>query len=445
MGKRGNIKLVIPKNNASKTDVDAVLTILEKYNGKCSSIILHNELINFYSKTDQKFDHTTISHRSVTPRYFGLLTLNNGTYELSEFGDYYIRATKPQDKIDCIMLAISSITFGRDNNGVSSDSNIEAPIVFLKLMADLKEVTINEVGIVLYKMEVDKLSYIDALNYILSCNNLQTEKLKVKENGGGKLFDLKFNLFFTDLGIAIKTDNKYKLSKYMRDYYYYYIKDLSPFNTNIENDNKEIIAKNDTASLETILNYLSENQKTISPEIKVYNSPQTGKLKIKKLSKKIGFKNRNKIFNSKQLNQIGWIGERYIFNLLKSYNEEIIKLLNLKPNEKLENINWFNNGCTMDENWSDQSVGHGCDIEVETSQKRTIKLEVKTSFSSTPFFTATTNELISMSELKQNYFIIKVNNIKVLYDNQKPSVMFINDPINLLKNINSIKEISLYI
>jgi hypothetical protein len=50
-----------------------------------------------------------------------------------------------------------------------------------------------------------------------------------------------------------------------------------------------------------------------------------------------------------------------------------------------------------------------------------------------------------MQENKNNYYLVKIENIKALYENKKPSIVIIKNPIRLLENIRNIKDISFYL
>lgn len=445
MGKRGSINLVIPKNDASKSELDKVLTILKNNGGQCDSATLHDELEKYYESLGKTLDATSISHRSVIPRYFGFVTKDGNDYYLTEFGDYYISSNNWKDQMDCIFLAIASVTFGRNNNAVASDSDIEAPNVFLKAVSDLGEATITQIGIILYKMEVEHLSYNDSIRYVRGLSNPSSIRQEIASKGGNKLFDLKFNLLFEDWHIVEKNEHgAYQLTNYVYNTFIYFIRDLSAHNDNTTTD---IVSEtiDSEPSIDDILKNIEEKERKYDGIFKNPNFMQTGKMRVRRISKRIGFKSRNKLLSENQCNKLGWLGEKYINDLLNSSLSELHSKLDLKEDEAISSIEWFNNGCTMDQNWKDQSVGHGCDFEVITTKNRTLQLEVKTSLSNTPFFSATTNELVTMATSKTNYFLIKIENLRALYNEEKPTITIVNNPIRILDNVGNIKEISLYI
>lgn len=444
MGKHGAVNLIIPKNNFNKKDFELVLSILKDHGGEYKTSDLEAEISKYYSTKGHKLDSTSIIHRLVAPRYLGFTYQDNDHCYLSEFGDYYINSTNDNDKIDCIFLAMSSITFGKNNPGTASNSKVEAPNVFLKMLVDLGTATLNEFMIVLYLMEVKKLSYYDSINKVKGSPSLASLTDKAEKAGCSKFRDPKINIFFEQVGIVKKDGNKYQLSDYVRDTYYYYLKDLSAVNEEKEED-KETIIGDGEPSIDDILRELANVERKYDGSFIDSPLPHTGGLRIKRVAKRIGFKSKSKLLSENQNNILGWLGEQYINNLLNNLKSDIRSHIKLENSETISNIEWFNKGCTFNADWRDQSVGHGCDIELTTNKKRKILVEVKSSLSSTPFFSATGNELLTMSENKENYYLIKINNVGALYKNEKPSIAIINNPIRLLESIYNIKDISFYL
>ncbi len=445
MGKHGSVNLIIPKNNFNKEDFELVLSILKKHGGEYETSKLEDDISEYYStKKHKKLDRTSIIHRLVAPRYLGFTYQDNDYCYLSEFGDYYINSTASTDKIDCIFLAMSSITFGKNNPGTTSNSIVEAPNVFLKMLVDLGTATLNEFMIVLYLMEVRKLSYYDAINKIKGSLSLTSLTDKAEKAGCRKFRDAKINIFFEEVGIVKKDGNEYQLSDYVRSTYYYYLKDLSAVNE--EREEKEIpIIDDGEPTVDDILSELAKIERKYDGSFIDSPLPHTGGLHIKRVAKRIGFKSKSKLLSENQNNILGWLGEQYIDNLLHNLKSGIRSHIKLEKSETISNIEWFNKGCTFSADWRDQSIGHGCDIELTTSKKRKILVEVKSSLSNTPFFSTTGNELLTMSESKENYYLVKVNNVRALYKNEKPSIAIINNPIRLLESIYNIKDISFYL
>ena len=122
-------------------------------------------------------DITSVIHKAVMPRYFGLLELKRNMFRLTEFGINYANCNTEKQKIDILFDAIETIPFGRDNNAVSSDSNVDPPIVFLKMLKDLKSCSITQFGCMLYYLEVLGIDYQKAIGDVEDNININSENL----------------------------------------------------------------------------------------------------------------------------------------------------------------------------------------------------------------------------------------------------------------------------
>ena len=123
----------------------------------------------------------------------------------------------------------------------------------------------------------------------------------------------------------------------------------------------------------------------------------------------------------------------------------MLNLLNFSVDEVIENIEWFNLGFENDLiNWSDKSQGKGCDIVIKTST-REIHTEIKTSWDNINYFTVTNNELKSMDECGQSYFLVKINKFKnIVTQEKRPEIRVLQNPIKSLDHLDNIKTITLY-
>lgn len=143
---------------------------------------------------------------------------------------------------------------------------------------------------------------------------------------------------------------------------------------------------------------------------------------------------------------LGMQGEQYIYSILKNNNANLLNVLEIEKDE-IESIEWYNENYNIeDENWQDKSVGRGHDIKVN-SKKRTIFIEVKTSYNNITYYNITRNELVANAKFKDNYYVIKINNIKY-YDNdsKRPDITVLNNPLDIfLNDLAKIRELSLYI
>ena len=179
-------------------------------------------------------------------------------------------------------------------------------------------------------------------------------------------------------------------------------------------------------------------------------------------------KKRNKVssqqegmasLTTNQALNIGWLGEAYLYSLLKSGNVEVLDALGINSGISYE-INWFNRGYNEAESiyegvdpkhlelvkkWEDKSVGQGCDLVVKTSDNTEIFIEVKTSKRTAPIFAMTTAELVKMEEKNEKYFLVKINNIERLLYQEKPDVIVYQSPFDIFFHPNRIKDATFYL
>lgn len=217
MGKKGSVKLVIPKNSGDLNIFDNVVHMIASNNGQMNT----QELVRYLELTNEQLDITSLYHKTVMPRYFGLLNLkkDDKTLYLTDLGMAYYLAQTKEDKIDVIFDALSSIVFGRHNNAVDSDSDVEAPVVFLKCIKEMQYANSTEIGIVLYYLEIKHMTLLDSVEKVRRSSNIKAMKESIVSEIGTKFFDLKFNVLFENLGIVHKANNMYYLSNYVKENY----------------------------------------------------------------------------------------------------------------------------------------------------------------------------------------------------------------------------------
>jgi len=444
MGKKGNLKLIIPKNTGNKKIADAAIACIAKHGGQMRTTDFVDEFKREMKARGIGADTTSIYHKAVLPRYFGLMRKEGSKYSLTEFGQDYASATTDTLKAKILFDAISTTSFGRSNNAVSSDSDVEAPLVFLKMLKDMGSVTPAQLGSVLFYLEAEGLSYSEAISLIAS-KNPDTEKDRITKKGGGKLYDPKLHVFFEGLGIVKKDGHAYKLTAQA----------LKDYGDTID----EFVAKNPKNRPEVVVK-TPEEQKSVNEQFKevMQKFQELGTVpeaeyrerRARKPAPASGAapqKGRNRKANSftqEQCFQLGWSGEAYVTKLLKQEVKSFLDQLNMEAGEKITKITSFNEGYAKDPSWEDKSVGQGYDILVETN-KRKIRLEVKTSFNDVSYYSATTNELRAMADSGKDYYLVKVDNFKNISTSGKsPAITIIQNPIEALKSVDQIKDITLY-
>lgn len=453
--------LILLKNSGKKEHLDVFISYLIHNGGTVNGADWQKYMQDELEKEGLGSDPTSASHKTVMARYFGLAQKIQGPrYKITDLGIAYNNANTRFKKIDILFKALQTVSFGKNNNAVSSNSNIEAPLVFLKLLHDFKETDHRRFGIMLYYLENLKLDYHNAKVRLSSVTNLSSEKATVVNTVGTKYFDPKFTQFFLDLGIIQYGINKYTfiLSTYVSNNYSTIIDNFKVISSPLLIPNVNTSSSCVNYQLPTTSSFLNDNldstlidfnhdpnrtqlfKKSTPPTPSVQ---KTTTLASKKFSSS---SSTSTPLTQSQCNALGWSGERYIFTLLNNNNNLLLSEL-LVSNEFIRKIEWFNYGFTGQNNWEDKSVGKGYDIKVITN-KRILALEIKTSYEDVGYYSVSTNELLTMQNEGENYYLLKLNNFKYVTSTQstkQPSLTTLRNPISQLNNLKLIKDISFYI
>lgn len=188
--------------------------------------------------------------------------------------------------------------------------------------------------------------------------------------------------------------------------------------TEASNDTRHAIIKNHTGT--NALHHLSAERKA------------------KKDTRDISGAKNN--YSEEQLQRIGWVGERYFYKLLKDKNPEIYDRLNLDITNEIE-IEWFNKGFDTKQEWKDKSVGKGCDMYVVANGKKQY-IEIKSSRKGSRLFTMTQNELLTMKEHTEDYYLVKINYLERLLNNKAVEVHVYSNPYVTFFNPEHMKTVT---
>ncbi len=217
-------ELIMPKNEGRLDFFDESIQFISENGG----IMKTDEFVAKEQQVHPGLDTTSCYHKIVMARYFGLVLFNNYSsyYFLTESGSKYSKANNNNKKIDAILNALTAVTFGRNNNAVSSDSDIEAPIVMLKAIAAMGSASMTQIGLILYHMDKKEMTLSDAINEVLKCEYISAFRKKLTESQNSKYFDVKFNKLFEELGIVDKNQGNYVLSQYVKEKHLDFINNL---------------------------------------------------------------------------------------------------------------------------------------------------------------------------------------------------------------------------
>ena len=184
--------LIIPKNNADAQTLDATLRIYYEANDWVQNSVLIDKLSSALDNLgieDEKKEPQSYTKKTQVLAYFGFITWQEVTNSqsprrITELGKrfYETRLAKDTDKAIAILIeSLSTCTFGRNVIGCDSDSDIEAPNIFIKASLLLKGLSNNEFAFILGRMELHGEEFHDAVLKI-KVNRIKNIKTYPEEN-----------------------------------------------------------------------------------------------------------------------------------------------------------------------------------------------------------------------------------------------------------------------
>ncbi len=168
------MSLIIPKNNAESATMDATMQVYydasdwvtnEDLIERLSAILIQKNI----EKT--KKEPQSYTKKTQVPAYFGFIEWENpednqSRRRLTESGRNFYEARRDGDQKSVIRILINALltcTFGRNVVGCTSDSDIEAPNVFIKASLLLGKLSYTEFAYILGLMEYGNLEFGDAV------------------------------------------------------------------------------------------------------------------------------------------------------------------------------------------------------------------------------------------------------------------------------------------
>lgn len=231
--------LIMPKQTGQKDAFYASLQLYycsykrgEEWYGNKDFKVEIQKLLPYLSRGAQ--DGPYLVKQSELTRYFGLVYYdysgNTHKGKITDAGIKFYEAFLRNDtktQIDIIMNAIFNNSFGRNNTAIkSSDSDVDAPKLFLKSIYDLGSINSVELAYLLYITHDLQIEYNDAISELNNDDFDREIPIKVTN----KYKDVKFNVLLNSLGIVDKVHEEYKLSDYVLSTYSEKIKFLSIYN-----------------------------------------------------------------------------------------------------------------------------------------------------------------------------------------------------------------------
>lgn len=153
-------------------------------------------------------DGPALLKKNEIARYFGLIdySFDEKKGRVNKFGIDFYRNINQRKQI--IFDRMKEISFGINNPAIkNSDSYINPPILFLKLINEFKSLNKNEFAYILHLIEDEKIEYETAVKKII-----KTKKINLNFPNKNKYLDCKFPIFFTDLGIISEKNKRFFLN-----------------------------------------------------------------------------------------------------------------------------------------------------------------------------------------------------------------------------------------
>lgn len=206
-------------------------------------------------------DQPYLVKQSELTRYFGLVFYDykKRRAHITDEGIRFYNAYLQNDKVTQLNIIMDSVfndSFGRDNTAIeSSDSDVDAPKLFLRSICELGGIKRKELAYLLYVTHDLKINYNDAIFELKKASDRDRE---IPINVSNKYNDVKFTVLLTSLGITNEIDRVYQLSDFTKENY-----ERKLFNLSIYNRKPEITL--------TLRNDLLEDTSQISEIGEVYD------------------------------------------------------------------------------------------------------------------------------------------------------------------------------
>lgn len=280
----GNV--VMPKNSA---DLDVLIPILQYYYNK-NTWVSNAEYIEYIKNyllkkgiDDREREPQHYTKRMQVLSYFGFIEFEDyansqSNRRITPLGKKFYEAISTENQAEIIKILLESLektVFGRKNCGApSSDSDVDAPILCIRAIIDLKYINKNEFAYLLYKVQDKGFTYSTIISEIKATRNGILQQLQLPDEAQ-KYTDWK-PINFLERFNFLKTENsKTTISE---DVLQKYKKQL--LNLKIYNIDKNIIiedAKMPETKPYTPLNYTPCKDKIKSYNRIVFGAPGTGK------------------------------------------------------------------------------------------------------------------------------------------------------------------------
>lgn len=186
------MSLIIPKNNADRETLGYTLQVYYDANGWVENSQLINRLSDILLKEGietEKKEPQSYTKKTQVLSYFGFIEWqdkNNSqsSRKITKLGIKFYEAliTNNQQEIDQILLnCLSNKTFGRNVLGCDSDSDVEAPNIYIKASILLDGISNIEFAYIVYYMDSFNLEFDTLIAEVKSARKLRVELVLPKD------------------------------------------------------------------------------------------------------------------------------------------------------------------------------------------------------------------------------------------------------------------------
>jgi len=252
--------LVMPKQSADPDEMYSVLEIYYKINGWLSNKDLIEKL---KLKLQNKLEPQAYTKKTQIPAYFGFIEWEDqknsqSLRRITESGKRFFESLKNENKnlvFEELLFCLETLTFGKNALGVSSNSRIEPPQLFVKCILELGFITRKEFGYILNKLDKDEENFHFLLKKIYSNRKLKHINFKNIPNKFTDVKPITIMLkwgFFEVIG-KIDNNEQITINKNFIDIYKTRLSALKIFNDNNNFENEDL----------SLINTLFENFKSL--------------------------------------------------------------------------------------------------------------------------------------------------------------------------------------
>ena len=285
--------LIIPKCNAEPETLNYTLKVYYEANDWVSNATLIDKLSNLLIQAGietEKKEPQSYTKKTQVLSYYGLIewedpSNNQSRRRITDYGKllYELRIENNKSGIQELLLDIlGTKTFGRNVLGCDSDSDLEAPNIFIKSALILGNLTNKEFAYILGRMELDLMDFADVLFevFIYRKQGVQVQP----STNAAKWADPKPILALTDWGIfTVSKESNCKFYKLDENIINQFTNKLITLRIKNTEEQKAIFKnKNETSIVTTIINNSFLKALRTKPFLLLAGISGTGKSRIVK-------------------------------------------------------------------------------------------------------------------------------------------------------------------